>query len=197
MEHFVYFDKEAGAILDFWPTAIPQEERTLVRRFWSQEIPRKILILLSEEENVTTPRIKQQIGHSMSTLHENLRKMELAGLIETQMIYVGNKQKVIRPKVIFVSKNPKLRERIKTLLNKGLWVDSKRTNAIIRFLDSHPDQHFTVEEISRKTEIPVDEVRVLLDNWDSQITRAFSHFLEPVPFEKRILYRSKRRPKTG
>lgn len=186
----VYFDKKSYALLDFFPKEINDEIKKNIMFYWNQDIPRKILQLLcTEDEGFTSPKIKDKIGHSMSTLHENIKKLEQAGLIKTEMIYEGNKQKIIKPKILFVSQNTTLTRGITAFLNKGLWVDSKRSKSIIDFLNKNSDKYFTPEEISAKTEIQVDEVRTLLDNWDSMATRAFSQFGKPIPFEKKVLYR--------
>ncbi|MBN2881864.1 hypothetical protein JXM83_07490 [Candidatus Woesearchaeota archaeon] len=186
----VYFDKRSGNILDFLPKDIDEELKTNIMLYWNQEIPRKILqFLCIEDEGVTSPRIKEQIGHSMSTLHENIKKLEIVGLIKTSMIYEGNKQKIIKPRILFVSQNTTLTKSITSFLNRGLWVDSKRSQTIIDFLMNNSDKYFTPEEISAKTGIQVDEVITLLDNWDSTVTRAFSQFMKTKPFEKKVLYK--------
>lgn len=189
-EFCVYFDKRTYAILDYLPKDLDENLKKNISLLWNQEIPRKILQLLcAEDEGITSPGIKQKVGHSMSTLHENIKKLELANLIKTEMIYEGNKQKVIKPRILFVSQNTTLTRSITSFLNKGLWVDSKTSTKIIDFLKKNPDRYYTAEEISVKTSIQVDEVKTLLDNWDSMITRAFSQFLKEKPFEKKVLYR--------
>lgn len=189
----VYYDPKSMTLLDFFPTNLPEELKSTVRQFWHQEIPQKILILLSQEDNITAPIIKQKIGHSMSTLHENIQKLEQADIISTEMIYKGNKQKVISSRLMCVSKNAPLTERITRFLNQGLWVDNERSKKIVKFLDKHPSRYFSIEEISAKTGIQVDEVDTLLKNWDSQITRSFSDFLRRTPFEKKVLYKSSKK----
>ena len=159
---------------------------------WAQEIPRKIMMFLSTEHDVTAPKIKQAIGHSVSTLHENIKKLEDAGLIETKMIYVGNKQKIIKPRVVFVTKNPVFKSVVKNFLAKGFWIDSKNSRKVIGFLQENHDRSFTAEQISAKTKVPVDEIHTLLSNWDSQITRAFSDFLKEKPFEKYVMYKGRK-----
>jgi len=191
MEYCAYYDKNTLKILDFWPSNLSNEIKEQILLFWNQEIPRKILMLLSEEDDVTTPQIKAKVGHSMSTLHENIQKLEKSGLITTKMVYIGNKKKTLQPNVLFVTKNPKTTEKLKTFLNKGFWVDSKKSNQIVEFLAANKERAFTIEEISAKTKIPVDEVRTLLDNWDSQITRAFSDFMRATPFEKKTVYKAR------
>lgn len=195
-EFCVYFDKKTYALVDFFPKEIDEELKNNITLYWNQEIPRKILqMLCTEEDGLTSPRIKDTIGHSMSTLHENIKKLEQSGLVKTEMIYEGNKQKVIKPRILFVSQNTQLTKGITAFLNKGLWVDSKRSKTIIDFLNKNSDKYFTPEEISVKTQIQVDEVRTLLDNWDSMATRAFSQFMKPIPFEKKILYKGLKKKK--
>lgn len=188
----VYYDQKTEDIIDFFPNTISPEMKGKIRELWSQEIPKKILMLLSTEEEITAPKIKENIGHSMSTLHENIKRLEDAGLIETKMIYVGNKQKVIRPNVIFVTKNQKFRSVVQNFLNKGFWVDSKKLDKVVRLLQQNPEKRFTAEEISMRTKIPVDEVHSLLGSWDSQITRTFSTFLRQKPFEKIVTYKGRK-----
>lgn len=186
----VYYDQKNEQIVDFFPNTVNNEMKSQIQGLWAQEIPKKILMLLSTEKNITAPRIKERIGHSMSTLHENIKKLEDAGIIETKMIYVGNKQKVISPQVIFVTKNPKFRSIIQNFLSRGgFWVDSKKSTKIVDFLQKNAGKGFTAEEISARTKIPVDEIHTLLGTWDSQITRAFSDFLKEKPFEKVVLYK--------
>ncbi len=184
----VYYDQKTEQILDFLPNNTSNNMKNHIRELWSQEIPKKILMLLSTEKNITAPKIKENIGHSMSTLHENIKKIEDAGIIETKMIYVGNKQKIISPKVIFVTKNPKFKSIIQNFLSRGFWIDSKKLNKIIDFLNKQPGKGYSAEDISNNTKIPVDEIHSLLSTWDSQLTRAFSSFLREKPFNKIVLY---------
>jgi hypothetical protein len=192
MKIFVYYDKRSEAILDFFPSDIPEDKKHAIRQMWNQDIARRILLFLSNKDDITAPLIKQQIGHSMSTLHENIKKLEMSGLIETKMVYKGNKQKIIKTNILCVSKNTALTEKITRFLNQGLWVDTDRSKKIIKFLDKNPEKFFSVEEISAKTGIQVDEVDTLLRNWDNQITRAFSDFLKKSPFKKKTLYKSRK-----
>jgi transposase len=191
MKIFVYYDQKSEAILDFFPADLSEMKKNDIREMWSQEIPKRIIMMLSKGDEVTAPIIKQQIGHSMSTLHENIKKLEQTGIIETKMIYKGNKQKIIKTNVLCVSRNTPLTQRITRFLNQGLWIDTSRSKKIVNFLEKNPDQYFSIEEISAKTGIQVDEVQTLLENWDNQITRAFSDFLKKRPFEKKTLYRAK------
>ncbi len=191
----VYYDQKSEQIIDFFPNNINKGKESHIRALWSQEIPRKILKLLSVEQEITAPQIKAKIGHSMSTLHENIKKLEESELIETKMVYIGNKKKIITPNVIFVTKNPKFKSIIQTFLNKGLWIDSKKLNKITDFLDENPDKSFTAEDVSAKINIPVDEIHSLLATWDSQITRAASTFLKKKPFKKVTTYKSTKNDK--
>ena len=192
MECIAYYDKKTLEVLDFLPKNLEGSFQSKVLELWAQEIPRKILMFLSTENQVTAPKIKNAIGHSVSTLHENIKKLEDAGLIKTEMIYVGNKQKIIKPRVIFVTKNPIFRSVVKSFLAKGFWIDSKKSKKVIDFLQKNHNRQYTAEEISSKTSVPVDEIHSLLSNWDSQITRAFSDFLRDKPFEKKIFYQGKK-----
>lgn len=185
----LYFDAKSEAIVDFLPQNIPEEKKEIIRELWAQPICRAILKFLTKSEKATAPKIKEAIGHSMSTLHENIKKLEYAGLIKTEMIYEGNKQKIIEPTIMCVSRNTKMTEAITRFLNQGLWVDTERGDKIIDFLKNNNKKFFTVEEISAKTGIQVDEVQTLLDNWDSQVTRSFSQMFKKRPFEKQTRYR--------
>lgn len=189
MECCAYYDKKTLQVIDILPKNISNNLRARILDLWSQDIPRKILMYLSTEQEVTAPKIKSAIGHSVSTLHENIKKLEDAGLISTEMVYVGNKKKIIKPNIIFVTKNPVFKAVVKNFLSKGFWIDSKKSTSVIEFLQKNHHRSFTAEEISTKTKVPVDEIHTLLSNWDSQITRAFSDFLKERPFEKIVLYK--------
>ncbi len=190
MEHYLYYSPRME-ILDIFPQTADQEFRNNLIRMWDEKIAREILIALSNARELTVMRLKEMIGHSMSTLHENIEKLEAAGLIESEIIYVGKKQKVIRPAVICVTKNPKHKENFKRFF-QGLWVDSENFKQIVAFLRKNPDKYYTCEEISLRTKIPVDDVEILLNNWDSPITKSLSDFMKEAPFEKKLLYRARR-----
>lgn len=192
LKYCLYYDIETGNIIDFLPTEIDDSIKNSMTEAWSQEITRDILKILSESGEMTAPKIKEKIGHSASTLHENIKKLESAGLIDTQMIYKGNKQKIIRAKILCVTKSPKSKETFERFF-QGLFTDSKKTKSIINFLEKNPTQYYTVEEISAKIGMPADEIEILLKNWDSQITRSFTDFLKEKPFEKKTLYRIKKK----
>jgi len=188
-QYIIYYDKKTESIIDFFPNNLPESIRQSITEIWMQPICREILKLLSQNDKITAPVIQESIGHSMSTLHENIKRLETAGLIKATMSYKVNKQKIIETNLLAISKNTKLTETITKFLNQGLWVDTSRSDKIIDFLQKNSDTYYTIEEISAKTGIQLDEVQTLLDNWDSQITRAFSDFMKKQPFEKRVLYK--------
>ena len=190
MQYIVYYEKSRGTILDHFPASISHETQELIKKYWGQPVCREILKFLSKQEETTAPEIQEAIGHSMSTLHENITRLEADGLIMTEMVYKQNKKKIIRPNVMFVNKNSPLTERITRFLNQGLLVDTATSRKIIKFLDKHPDKAFSAEQISVKTGIQVDEIETLLNNWDSIVTRAFSEALRKKPFVKRVTYQS-------
>jgi len=190
MRFCVYYDQTSQEILDFLPQDMDASTKSSIFSHWKQDISRKILLLLSSEESMIAPQIKEKIGHSMSTLHEIIKKMEDDGLISTKMVYKGKKQKVITPNVLCITKNPNHKVLFQRFF-QGLWVDSKKTDAIVKVLKDEPEKFFSAEDISLKLHIPVDEVEIHLSNWDSQATKFFSRFMKAKPFEKKILYRSK------
>ena len=187
----VYYNFENYHILDFLPKNIDEKFKSSIIKNWSEHIKREILMALSANGEMTASRLKELIGHSSSTLHENIKKLEDEDLIETRISYVGNKQRILRPKVLFVSKSPKLRAKFQKFF-QGLFVDSEKTKKILAVLDENPKKYYTAEELSIKTGIPEDEIHIHLSNWESQITRGLSNFLKKKPFEKKILYRSLR-----
>ncbi|MEM4260446.1 MAG: hypothetical protein QXG00_04375 [Candidatus Woesearchaeota archaeon] len=191
MKYCVYYDQKTKQILDYLPKDMDLKVRKQIDEFWNQEIPRKILITLSEHEINSIPELKNFVGHSMSTLHDNIRKLENGGLIETQLTYVENKKRKIKPIVLFVTKNPKFKVSIQKFF-QGLWIDSEKTNTIIHFLQKHSDRFYSAEEISAKTKIPVDEIEMLLSNWDSITTRTLSNIMMERPFEKKVMYKGKK-----
>ncbi|MCB9362136.1 helix-turn-helix transcriptional regulator [Candidatus Woesearchaeota archaeon] len=190
MDICVYYDEKSEKILDILPHAIDTKVKFIIEKMWTQVIPRKILIALSSEEQYNASKLKQIVGHSMSTIHDTLRKLEDAELILTEVIYEGNKQRMIRPQLLCVTKSPKYRAQLKRFF-QGMWVDTGKTKLVLDFLNLNHKKFFTVEEISARTKIPVDEVELLLTNWDSQLTRGLSGFLKEVPFEKKVLYRGR------
>jgi len=178
-------------IIEIMPESIPSEVRSNIEKLWNQDIPRKIMICLSKEEQTTASRIKEIIGHSSSTLHENIRKLENADLIDAEMVYEGNKQKIIKSRIITVSKNPEQKRKFKKYF-QGIWVNSEKSKTIINFLKENNNNYYTVEDIAAQTGIPVDDVELLLSNWDSFTTRALSDFFKDSPFEKKIMYKGKK-----
>lgn len=190
MQYIVYYEKRRETILDFFPSTIKDEYKEVIKRYWDQPVAREILKFISKVEETTAPEIKKEIGHSMSTLHENIAKLERDELITTEMVYTQNKKKIIKGNIMFVNKNSRVTEAITRFLNQGLLVDTKTGKKIVRFLDRNADKSFTAEQISAKTGIQVDEVQTLLENWDNIITRAFSDALSEKPFVKKITYQS-------
>lgn len=190
MQYIAYYEKNKETLIDFFPTNIKEEMKERIKKYWDQPVAREILKFLSKEEVTTAPEIKNEIGHSMSTLHENITKLEADGIISTEMTYNQNKKKIIKPNVMFVNKNSKLTGAITKFLNQGLLVDTKTSKKIIKFLDENKEKAFTAEQISVKTGIQVDEIETLLNNWDSIVTRAFSEALRHKPFVKRVTFQS-------
>jgi DNA-binding transcriptional regulator GbsR (MarR family) len=187
IRYCVYYDKDDEDIVDFFPQGIDADLRNTIIAVWEQEIPRKILKTISEGD-LTMQELRQRIGHSNSTLHENVKKLEEQGLIQTKIIYEGNKIRILSPVLLFVTKNAKFKTRVQKFF-QGLWVDSDANTAVIAFLRENPDDFFTSEEIAARTGFSVDDVELVLSNWDSQVTRALSDFMKKRPFEKRTLYR--------
>ncbi len=185
-EYCVYYERDSEDILDFVP-AIDADLRNTVIAVWKQEIPRKILQAISEG-GLTMQELRKRIGHSNSTLHENVKKLEELQLIRTNIIYEGNKIRVLEPRFLFVTKNPKFRIAVQRFF-QGLWVDSSANEKVLEFLSKHPDEYFTAEEIAAKTGLTVDKVELALTSWDSQATRALSDFMRKRPFEKKVLYK--------
>ena len=190
MQLIAYYEKKKETLLGFFPTNADPSLLERVQTYWNQPVAKAILKILSRDETSTAPEIKQEVGHSMSTLHENIAKLERDGLLTTQMVYSGNKKKVLKPEVLFVTKNSTLTSAITRFLNQGLLVDSKTGSQIVEFLHKNKDRSFTADQISARTGIQVDEVETLLDNWDSIITRSFSEAFKQKPFVKRITYQS-------
>ena len=190
MKYCAYYNQKTETIVDIIPDSITPELRAAIERAFTHDIMRKILITLSKAGETTAARIKEMIGHSSSTLHENIRRLELLGLVDAEMVYTGNKQKVLKSKVIFVSKNPEHKRKFKKYF-QGIWINSDSSKKIIEFLRKNKTKFYTAEEISAKIDVPVDDVELLLSNWDSYTTRALSDFMKRRPFEKKTLYRGK------
>lgn len=183
----VYYEPKTEKILDFLPVHIDGAVKSTVITTWDQKIPRKILKALSEGP-LTMQELRNKIGHSTSTLHENVLKLEDLGLVSTKLIYEGNKIRKLNPEFLFVTKSPRFKTAVQRFF-QGIWVNSDASEKVVQFLKAHPDDYFTAEEIAAKTNLSVDEVELALSNWDSQVTRALSDFLKKKPFEKRITYR--------
>jgi hypothetical protein len=177
-------------LLDFFPQDIDFTIKSNIIEAWNNQITRNILLLLSEKEHLTAPEIRENIGHSMSTLHESIKKLQYMNLIDVNMVYKENKKKILTPKILFVTKNPKYKSAIKKFF-QGLWVNSDNSKAIIEFLKSNPESYYTAVDISSKTQIPVDDVELELNNWDSFTTRGIRAVAREIPFEKKVMYRIK------
>lgn len=188
LEYCVYYDKDTEEIRDFFPQDINPDVRNAIITFWEQEIPRKILKSISEGP-LTMQELRKKIGHSNSTLHENVKKLEEAEMIRTSIIYEKNKIRQLVPRFLFVTKNPRFKMAVQRFF-QGLWVDTEANKTVIAFLKEHKDEFWTAEEIASKTGLTVDEVELILTNWDSQVTRALSDFMKKKPFEKKTLYRA-------
>jgi biotin operon repressor len=183
----VYYDGKTEDIVDFFPTDASTELRAKVLSFWSQDIPRKILKELSRE-NLTMQELKAKIGHSNSTLHENIKKLQEAGLLNTEIIYEGNKIRTLSPRILFVTRNAEYKAKVQRFF-QGMWVNSDHNKKVVDFLQDNADKFYSVDQIAAKTGLAVDEVELVLSNWDSQVTRSLSDFLKSKPFEKKVLYR--------
>ena len=188
MKYCVYYNNKDMNIIEITPTSISPADRSRIEKIWNQGIARDILIEVSREEEITATVIKDKIGHSSSTLHENLSKLEQSGLISTEMVYKGNKQKIIRSNIIAVSKNPEHKRRFNKYF-QGIWINSEKSRKIVGFLKKNNKKFFTTEEIASQTDTPIDDVEIILNNWDSYTTRALSDFLKKKPFEKKVLYK--------
>jgi hypothetical protein len=184
----IYYDEKKQYILDVTPRELEPELRTRLEEVWASAIQRQILILLSEGVN-RLPDIQERIGHSPSTLHAAVQRLVDAGFIQAEMIYKGNKQKILASNVICVTRNPSSKVALQKFF-QGLWVDSEKTNHIIGIMNAEPDRWWSMEELSVASHIPIDEIQILLSNFDSITTRAFSQFLKDAPFEKKVMYRA-------
>jgi hypothetical protein len=191
MEYCIYYDIENETIIDYLPSDLDNKTKQSIIEAWGQEITKQILKVVSEYGEITAPKIKEVIGHSASTLHENIKKLEDLKLIKTEMIYKGNKKKVIMPRLLCVTKNPKSKEKFQKFF-QGLFIDSNNSKKIIEFLSNNSKKFFSIEEISIKTKIPVDEIEIIMNNWESNITRSFSDFMKEKPFERKTLYKYKK-----
>ncbi len=185
----IYYDNNYN-IIEVLPKELDQNIRFKIYELWGNEIIRKILITVSRHEKISMQELKKKIGHSISTIYDYLKRLNDLNLVKLEKKYKEKKQLIITSKVICVTRN----KQFKVLINKffkGLWINSENMKKIIEFLRRNKDRYYTAEEISVNTNIPVDEVELLLSNWDSQLTRAVSDFLKEPPFEKKVLYKGK------
>lgn len=189
MDICVYYDERKEFIIDISPQGLDPHTRSLLEEYWSQPILRQLLITISRGVH-RLPDVQKEIGHSPSTLHAALQKLVDGGFVSFEMSFKGKKQKILSPRVLCVTKSPRHRIALQKFF-QGMWVDSAKTKKIIDQLCKDPDKWWTAEELSVKTGITIDEIELLLSNFDSQMTRALSQFLSKPPFEKRISYRAK------
>ncbi|MEM4396061.1 MAG: winged helix-turn-helix domain-containing protein [Candidatus Woesearchaeota archaeon] len=190
----VYYELGSEKLLDFFPKSkITPEMLKNISVAWENPIYRKILKYLSENKNVKLIELAENLNHSVSTISEAINRLESLALVTSELSFEGKKQRVINSKVLFVTKNPELKKIFNNLINQGIWIDMKKTKQIIEYLKKNKDKFLSVEEISLGTKIPVDEVRTLLENYDSFITRSFSEAFKETPFEKITLYKYKER----
>lgn len=190
MEVCAYYEQKTKSILEILPTSTSPTLQKAINDAWSQPIAQKILIYLSENGKATGSEITSNIPHSPSTIHDTLKKLEQAKIINSKIEYDKSKHRIITSNTLFVTKNPKYKTELQKFF-KGLWTNSKKTSLIIDFLKTYKDKKFTAEELSIKLNIPVDEVELLLSNWDSQTTRGLSEFMKEKPFTKTVYYQGK------
>ncbi len=188
----VYYNKKTEEIESFLPESIEEDKKVKIADSWKNKINRKILKKLSLNEKLNLSELKEKVGHSISTVSNSVKKLESKDIVKTKITYKGNKQKIITSNILFVTQNPNLKKVFKKVLSQGIWIDTDKTKEIIDFLRKNEDEFYSVEEISARTKIPVDEVKSLLNNWDSQITRSVSTFLKEPPFEKKTVFRYKK-----
>ncbi|OIO66745.1 hypothetical protein COY28_03330 [Candidatus Woesearchaeota archaeon CG_4_10_14_0_2_um_filter_57_5] len=188
MEGCVSYNRKSFELLDFLPSDMDAGLKSTINQYWHQRIAREILIALSSAEEIPMSQLRDQIGHSASTLHENIKRLQEVGLIEAEMSFKGNKQLLLRPRVIFVSDNPKVAAAFQKFF-QGLFIDTNATKIVLAFLNENPDKFFTSAEISSRTNMPKTQVEIALSNLESPITRAYSTFYRSAPFEKQISYR--------
>lgn len=188
MEYCVYYDRKKEEIIEFFPAEIPLDIKTKISQAWSQPIQKKILITLSMHEKLTIPKLKEIIGHSMSTLHENIRKLMQNNIIDAQTIFKDNKKIILKPKILFVTKSSKSKAFFQKFF-QGAWISTDKNETIVNFLKKNPDREWTVKEIAAKIDLPEDEVQIYLDNWESVLTRTLSTYSKEIPFQKRVLYK--------
>jgi transposase len=187
----IYYDSNEN-IIEILPMEIEPQLKDALAYFWGKEVSRKIMKYISKHDCSKMQDIRKNVGHSSSTVHEYLHKMEKSGIVALEKVYKGKKEIIVWPRSICVTKNKRFRQAVSRFF-QGLWVNSEKMNRIIALLHKNKDKHFTSEEISVKTGIPVDEVELLLSNWDSKLTRAVSDLMKEPPFEKRTVYKAKQK----
>lgn len=186
----VYYETESNNILDIVPHDISDEIKATITKYWQQQVCQKILKALSAQDQQTISGLAKELGHSVSTIHENIAKLEQEKLIQTNISYEKKKQRVITTNILFATKSPKYKEAISKFF-QGLWVNSNDTNEIIEFLSENPTKKYTSTEISAGTKIPIHRVEIALSNWDNIITRGVSQINKEQPFIKEVTYRAK------
>lgn len=186
----VYYESENNNILDIVPHQINDEIKANIVKSWQQPVSQKILKALSSTNNMTISSLAKELGHSVSTIHENIKKLEQLQIIQTTISYEKKKQRVITSNVLCATKSPKFKEALSKFF-QGLWVNSKDTNVIMDFLQKHKPKKFTIEQISASTNLPVHRVEIALSNWDNIITRGVSQVSKEQPFVKEVTYYAK------
>ncbi len=172
------------------PHELDDDIKATITKYWQQQISQKILKTLSSQGQMTISSLAKELGHSVSTIHENIKKLEGEQLITTAISYEKKKQRVITPNILFATKSPKYKEAISRFF-QGLWVNSKDTTLIMDFLEQQKPKKLTVEEISAGTKLPVHRVEIALSNWDTVITRGISQLNKEKPFVKEVTYHAK------
>ncbi|MCA9478565.1 MAG: winged helix-turn-helix transcriptional regulator [Nanoarchaeota archaeon] len=185
-----YYDADTNNILDIIPHELDDETKANISLFWQQPISQKILKALSTKGSMTITTLAQELGHSVSTIHENIKKLEQKKLISTEISYEKKKQRVITSHILFATKSPRFKESLSRFF-QGLWINSKDTNDIISYLQKHSEKKHTAEQISAGTNIPIHRVEIALSNWDSIITRGVSQMNKEQPFIKEVTYQAK------
>jgi DNA-binding Lrp family transcriptional regulator len=186
----VYYESESNNIIDIMPKDLEQEYKSNIAKIWQQPISRKILKALSMQEHMTISTLAKELGHSVSTIHENIKKLEDKKLISSTISYEKKKQRLITSNILFATKSPKYKESLSKFF-QGLWVNSKDSKKILTFLEKNKTKEFSVPQISAGTKIPVHRVEIALSNWDNIITRGISQVNKKQPFIKRITYQAK------
>lgn len=190
MDICIYYEQKNKHIIDILPKNLNNKILSDIQKCWQRRIMREILIVLTKTEETTLSSLAKEINHSTSTIHENVEALERLELIESKISFKKKKQRIIKSKIICVTKNPKFKEKLKKFF-QGIWIDDEQTKKIIDFLKENKHESFTAEKISAILQIPVDDVKLNLSNWDSPLTRGVSFYNKEPPFEKEITYRGK------